>query len=48
MAFSWKAAKKRAIRKLKDRKQNYLKNGKTTEAKDIDRRIVRLEKDALP
>ncbi len=45
MAFSWKADKVRAVKKLKQRKETCLKNGNSPEAKKIDRRIERLQKD---
>ncbi len=45
MAFSWKMAKKRNIRKLKVRKQIMLKLGDTMAAKNIERKLERLEHD---
>ncbi len=45
MVFSWKKAKKDAIKRMKLRRQNYLKNGRNQEAKDLERKIERKEKE---
>ncbi len=44
MAFSWKKAKKRAIVKMKERVQRYLREGRNRESDDLKRRISRQEK----
>jgi len=46
MVFSWKNAKKRAIKSKRKRVQIYLKNGRTSDANKLKQRIVKLE-DAL-
>ncbi len=43
MAFSWKMAKVRQIKKLQERKANYLKHGRTKDADDIIKRVKRLQ-----
>ncbi len=46
MAFNWKMAKKRAVRKMKERVQIYLKHGRNTESDELKRRIKRVEQNA--
>ncbi len=41
--FSWKRVKKEAIAHLKHRKQRMLKNGRSNEAKKIDRQLERMD-----
>lgn len=47
MAFSWKKAKRDNIRSLKKRKQIQLNNGETTNAKDTDYDIKKVENNGL-
>ncbi len=44
-AFSWKQSLDTQLHKLKERRRIYLKNGNNTGAKDVERRIERLEKE---
>ncbi len=41
MVFSWKESIKRDVKKMKARRQVYLKNGEVKKAKDMERRIER-------
>jgi len=45
VAFSWKVAKKRAVKHLKARKEVLLKIGDNQGAEKVKRRIERLQKD---
>ncbi len=46
MSFSWKEGKLRIIKKLKKRREIYLKAGQSDKANDVKRRIERMQKDA--
>ncbi len=41
--FSWKRVKKEAVAKLKSRKKNMLRIGRSQEAHNIDRQLERME-----
>ncbi len=43
MAFSWKMAKDRQIKKLQQRKSNYVKQGRNKDADEVIKRIKRLQ-----
>jgi len=43
MAFSWKQAKKNSIKEMKERRHHKLSQGRSEEAKSLERKIKRLE-----